>query len=359
MAVVVTLCIVNVPAVSRVNFKGVSLTINVSKVNAPIDKYAAVAVLPPVSGGRVQDPSLRAWLSQADLRKEPDDTELLARIAGVLDLPYPVEGLAALRMWGQTGDRPTVWIAGADPVALEARMNHLYLHTLRHDELPSADLRALFDHLQTTLAADDGVGFVRLGHCGYVRAGQPIATAAVPAYIVDRKLPRDYLPQGEAAASLRQLLGEIEMSLHEHEVNQRRVAAGRKPVNSLWFWGGGLAPARQSRPQPPLFADDPLLLGYWDSANAVARRWPGTMADCVNAANGGFVAVAPASRREPAFLEECLQQLRTAMAEQRIRSLTILFRDGLRADVRRFDRLRFWRRDSPLLERTDSGGGLQ
>ncbi len=207
MAADVTLCMVNVPADSRVNFKGVSLNIDASKVNASIDKYAAVAVLPPVSGGRVEDPSLRAWLAQSNLKKEPGDTELLARIAGVLGLPYPVEGLAALRMWGQTGDRPTVWIAGADPVALEARLNHLYLHTLRHDELPPADLRALFDHLQSTLASDDGVGFVRLGQCGYVRSRQAIATAAVPATIVNRKLPRDYLPQGEAAASLRQFAG--------------------------------------------------------------------------------------------------------------------------------------------------------
>ncbi|NNF39854.1 MAG: hypothetical protein HKN64_00655 [Woeseiaceae bacterium] len=341
------------------NFKDMSLTIDASEVNASIDKYAAVAVLPPVAGGRVQDPSLRAWLAQSDLKKEPDDAELLARIASVLALPYPVEGLAALRMWGQTGDRPTVWIAGADPVALEARLNHLYLHALRDNELPSADLRVLFDHLQSTLARNDGTGFVRLGHCGYVRAGQPMATAAVPAYVVHQKLPRDYLPQGESAASLRRLLGEIEMSLHDHDVNQRRLAAGRKPVNSLWFWGGGMAPARQSRAQPPLFADDPLLLGYWDSANAIAERWPGSMADCVDAAKAGFVAVAPASRNEPAFLEECLQALRAALADRRIHTLTILFRDGVRADMRRFDRLRFWRRDAPLLGQADKGGGQQ
>ncbi|MGB5332234.1 MAG: hypothetical protein WBM80_09110 [Woeseiaceae bacterium] len=319
-------------------------------MNASYDNFAAVAVLPPVSGGRLQDQSLRNWLARSDLELVAEKQELLAQITAVLGLPYPQEGLAALRMWGQTGDRPTVWIAGADPVYLEPRLDHIRLHALSRAAMPPADLRALFNHLQTTLSDDKRFGFARLGSCGYLRSTSPIATAAVPAYVVDQLVPTDFLPQGEGSATFRNLLGEIEMSLHEHDANQRRVAAGQQPVNGLWLWGGGLAPARQTRPQPPLFSDDPLLLGYWDSANAAARLWPGSIADCIKDAPAGFVAVTPENQGDSVFLEDCLRQLRAALREKRISRLTILFRDGRRADVRRAQQLRFWRRDPRLLD---------
>lgn len=306
--------------------------------------------MPPVSGGRLQDKSLRAWLAQSDLRADQERRELLARIVDVVDLPYPQEGLAALRMWGQTGDRPTVWIAAADPVYLEPRLDHLCLHSLRGAGLPPADMRALVDHLQETLADEQRFGFVRLGSCSYLRASDPISTATMPAYVVDQQVPSEFLPAGDDSAPFRNILSEIEMSLHDHEVNQRRVAAGQQPVNSLWLWGGGMAPERQARPQPPLFANDPLLLGYWDSAIAVAEHWPGSIADCIENSVSGFVAVTPEFQDDPAFLQDGLRQLRVALRAKQISRLTILFRDGLRADFQGSHRLRFWRRDSALLD---------
>jgi hypothetical protein len=319
-------------------------------VNASYDNSAAVVVLPPVSGGRLQDKSLRAWLAQSDLHVESRREELLARITGVLGLPYPQEGLAALRMWGQTGDRPTGWIAGADPVYLEPRLDHLCLHALGRAAVSQADLRALIDHLQAKLADEKGFGFARLGTNGYLSAQVPIATAMVPAHVVDQRVPSEYLPAGDNAASYRNLLSEIEMSLHDHEVNQRRLAAGQQPINSLWVWGGGLAPERRTRPQAPLFANDPLLLGYWDSAIAIADLWPGSIANCIEATDAGFVAVAPDVEYEPVFLRDCLRQLHSALRSRRISRLTLLFRDGLRADVERSHGLRFWRRHSNLLD---------
>jgi hypothetical protein len=307
-------------------------------------------VLPPVSGGRLQDKSLRAWLAQSDLYVESGREELLERITGVLGLPYPEEGLAALRMWGQTGDRPTAWIAGADPVYLEPRLDYLCLHSLGRAAVSQADFRALIDHLQATLADEKRFGFARLGTCGYLSAKAPLATAKVPAHVVDQRVPSEFLPEGDDAASYRNLLSEIEMSLHDHEVNQRRLAAGQHPVNSLWIWGGGLAPVRKTQTQAPLFANDPLLLGYWDSAIAIAELWPGSIANCIEVADAGFVAVAPDVEYEPVFLRDCLRQLRSALRAKRISRLTILFRDGLRADVERSHRLRFWRRDSSLLD---------
>jgi hypothetical protein len=320
-------------------------------VNESYDKSAALVVLPGVSGGRLKDASLRAWLAQSDLTRMPDGVELLAQLTAALRLPYVHDGLAALRMWGQTGERPTVWIAAADPVYLEPRLDHLCLHDLSRNSLAAGEFRDLIDHLQDTLASARRFGFIRLGQYGYLRAGKPMPTATVPAYVVDQKLPGDYLPVGEEASEFRNLLSEVEMSLHEHEVNQRRAARGLPPINSLWLWGGGFAPPRETQAMPTLFSNDPLLLGYWDSRNARAKLWPGSMADCLrDEESAGFVAVAPDNDDAPAFLEDCLAQLRDAIGQKRLDRVTILFRDGLRADSVRAQRLRFWRRGSPLLD---------
>jgi hypothetical protein len=319
-------------------------------MNASYDKNAAVVVLPPVMGGRLQDPSLSTWLAQSDLSLEQGTIELLARIVQEVGLPYPEQGFGALRMWGQTGDRPTHWIAAADPVYLEARRDHLYLHALRSVGVPPTHLRALIDHLQTTLAEGKKYGFTRLGSYGYLSSRSPIATAGSPAYVVDQKKPDDYLPSGDDTAVHRNLLSEIEMALHEHEVNLEREADGQLPVNSLWLWGGGIAPEQTTRPQPPLFADDALLTGYWYSGTGVAEPWPGDLAACIQESVAGFVAETPEFDTSSTLLENCLSELREALRSGRLDSVTLLFRDGLRAHVRRSHALRVWRRNSRLLD---------
>ncbi len=319
-------------------------------MNASYDKNAAVVVLPPVMGGRLQDRSLSTWLAQSDLTVEQGAIELLARIVQEVGLPYPEQGLGALRMWGQTGDRPTNWIAAADPVYLEARLDHLCLHALRRVGVPASQLRVLIDHLQTTLAEGKKYGFTRLGSYGYLSSRSPIATAGSPAYVVDQKKPDDYLPSGDDTAIHRNLLSEIEMALHEHEVNLEREADGQLPVNSLWLWGGGIAPDQTTRAQPPLFSDDALLTGYWHSATAVATAWPGDIATCIEESVAGFVADTPEFDTSSELLENCLDALREALKSGRLDSLTLLFRDGLRAHVSRSHALRVWRRNSRLLD---------
>ena len=313
------------------------------------DKNTALVVLPPVGGGRLRDASVRAWLAKSELSFDPRPREFLQILTTELGLPYPEEGLAALRMWGQTGERPTAWIAAADPVYLEPRLDHLCLHALRTATIPPSDLRPLFDHLQETLAAGRRYGFARFGSKGYLRSEEPMSTATVPPYVVDQQPPDEFLPTGEHAALHRNILSEIEMALHEHDVNLRRVAEGQPPVNSLWLWGGGMAPEQTKRPQPPLYADDALLYGYWESAAAVSDVWPGDLAACADDSPHGFVAVTPAGDLRRETLRGYLEELRGLLHSRRLSRLVLLFRDGVRAEVRRSHRLKFWRRDDALL----------
>jgi hypothetical protein len=314
-------------------------------LSTPYDKSAALVVLPAVGSGQLQDASLRRWLARSNLRRCPAPEELLASVLGRLGRPYPDAGLAAMRMWGQTGDRPAVWMAAANPVYLEPRLDHLCLHALQA-ELPTADLRPLVDHLQATLVDSDNYGFARVGACSYLRAEQGIATAAVPAYVVDQRQPDAFMPTGDGVDGYLRLVSEVEMALHDHEVNQRRQAQGLRPVNCLWFWGGGLAPQQSTLPHPPLFANDPLLKGYWLSKTGVVFEWPDSIDACLDKSLAGFVAVI-GDERVPS-IEKHLRALHASLQSGRISRLTLLFRDGLEAIVQRSHRLRIWRKSSSL-----------
>ena len=325
-------------------------------VNASYDKNTAIVVLPAVSGGRLTSRALKAWLARADLSVDSRPEETLTRVAREIGAPFPDDGLAALRFWGQTGDRPTRWIAAADPVYLEPHLEHLCLHQLgphsqqESHRIESFELRALIDHLQVSFGGDQSIGFTRLGPYGYLSAKQPLATAQLSAHAVDQMRPDKFLPQGKEAASHRQLISEIEMALHEHDVNVARVDSGKPPLNSLWLWGGGVAGEPVTRAQPPLFSNDPLLLGYWYSAVAVAEPWLGNLDSCLELAVNGFVADTIGEDISIEHVQELLDTLRRNVNKGRLSRLILLFADGLRAEVRRSQVLRVWRRSSPLLE---------
>lgn len=303
----------------------------------------------PALRGRVADRSLRRWLSQSKPGELAGRESVLDRVLGALGQSPTTQGLGALRMWGQTGDRPTVWIAAADPVYFEPRLDHLCLHAIDAGDLPVADLRLLVDHLQATLGEEQGAGFAQLGRHAYLTSGKSLPTAALPALMLDQEVPNAYMPAGSSADGFRKLVSEIEMALHDHPVNLRRQELGQRPVNSFWLWGGGHAPEPRRIPHPPLFTDNPLLRGYWESVGAPSAGWPGSIPACLESANSGFVAVLPDDEMDAAWLARTLQELRSEVRNRRISRLTLLTADNLGVTVQRGDRFRFWRSESGLL----------
>ncbi|HEX5787609.1 MAG TPA: hypothetical protein VFY03_05480 [Woeseiaceae bacterium] len=310
-------------------------------MQASYDNPVAVVALP--GAGRLTSPQLRRWLARSDVARDVPETPLYAGVLRDLGRRIPESGLGALRLWGQTGERPATWVAAADPVYLEPQRDTLCLHAL--PQLAPAELERLVVHLGSALGGD-GFGFLRIGSLAYVTAEAPFATAAVPATALDGKRPHAYLPQGDDARGQRRLVSEIEMALHEHPVNEERAAAGEPPVNGFWLWGGGEAPPAGSERLPPLFGDDPVLRGYWLARGATCARWPGSVGRCLEDSPSGFVAVAPPGPP----MDDLLDDLRRALAHGRLDRLVLRFANGLRANVSRAHLLRIWRRRHPLLE---------
>lgn len=309
------------------------------------DKQKAVVVLPAAGNDRISSRALGSWLARGNLEQRPESSPMLQRILAELGAEMPTGGLGALRMWGQTGDRPSAWIAAADPVHLEPELDRLRLHSLMPDDLPVPELRRIVDHLQVTLGGAGGTGFVRIGRYCYLTADAPLATSTHATQQVDQRIPTKYLPGGAGRAGHRRLLSEIEMALHEHPVNAERESEGRPVINSLWIWGGGHAPQPVDGALPPLYADDPLLRGHWRAQRSAESTWPGSIERCFESGNDAVVAVVPNGRR----LEASLRELKRLVSAGRIDELVMLFEDGLRGTMTRLQALRFWRRDNALL----------
>ncbi len=316
----------------------------------------AAAWLPLPDVDTLEDASLARWLYRGDIARVETPLEPLDAVAALLGTTAPAAGRASLRFHGQTGDSPSVWMAGADPVYLEPRLDHLFLHAFAPGDVPANEFRRIFNHLQDTLATEGDFAFARVGAYGYIRSDTAIDTAALSPQAVNQRVPNDYMPRGTTAACYRQRLSEIEMALHEHEANVERSLRGAFPVNSLWLWGGGRLPEIEPRPLPPLFCNDPLLIGFWRMAQASLAPLPITVPEIIEITHGGFATYLPLVPETGPLLEPALAALRDALFAQRLDEVRLHFASGLVVTLRRRHRYRYWRTTSqvPELERRTS-----
>ena len=59
------------------------------------------------------------------------------------------------------------------------------------------------------------------------------------------------------------LINEIQMFMHGHEINQKRLENGLLPINSLWCWGGGQLPEPRGN-EIHWYSSDELLNRFAD-----------------------------------------------------------------------------------------------
>jgi 2,3-bisphosphoglycerate-independent phosphoglycerate mutase len=63
-----------------------------------------------------------------------------------------------------------------------------------------------------------------------------------PPHDITGKVIKDYLPRGEGKEDIGMLMERSQIFLRDHPVNKLRIAAGKRPANSIWLWGQGRAP---------------------------------------------------------------------------------------------------------------------
>ena len=64
-----------------------------------------------------------------------------------------------------------------------------------------------------------------------------------PPHDISGKEISTYIPQGEGTDKLNELIERSKEILRDHRINQKRLAEGKNPANSIWLWGQGKAPS--------------------------------------------------------------------------------------------------------------------
>lgn len=199
------------------------------------------------------------WLARGDrLPDQPPGDEALLR--GVFRFDGPLAAAALTRHF-DVGDAGTAQWLRADPAWVRADM--MTARMFAHGELglSAGEIAALFPDLAVLFAEHDLVFDAPTPTRWYLRCPDDLA---LPDFVdPDDAIGDDlklHLPQGPAGKRWRVLTNELQILLHNHPVNRRRVGRGAAVVNSLWLWGGGRLPASVHADVAAAYSDDPPML---------------------------------------------------------------------------------------------------
>ncbi len=112
--------------------------------------------------------------------------------------------------------------------------------------IPTEESRILIKHIDEKLG-DEVTKFypgASYRHLLVLGNGKGKGAKCTPPHdIVDKSIEK-YLPRD--GGFLKKLMRDSMPILDEHDVNRRRVSAGKSPANMIWLWGQGMAPTMPS-----------------------------------------------------------------------------------------------------------------
>ncbi|HEY6419071.1 MAG TPA: cofactor-independent phosphoglycerate mutase [Candidatus Binataceae bacterium] len=144
------------------------------------------------------------------------------------------------------------------------------MHDFTSGHISSEEGAAIVADLRRELAGD-GIEFfngVSYRHLMVWRRG--IATTRLtPPHDITGKEVAPYLPEGEGAERIRDLMNRAAAILRDHPVNQARRAADKTETTSVWFWGQGTRPAVPTLKER--FGVDGAVISAVDLVNGLGR----------------------------------------------------------------------------------------
>ena len=125
--------------------------------------------------------------------------------------------------------------------------------------------------------------------------------------------------------------------MHQHPLNAQRQAAGKPPVNSLWFWGGGVSPDHVTTTHALVESNEVTLRALAkaakiDGIDLTAKLGIAGLVD--------LRAMRDLRELESHWLQPALQRLRMGG----LASLHLDCEDGAQFTLQRKQRWRFWRK---------------
>lgn len=181
--------------------------------------------------------------------------EHLCRLYGLNTLP-----IAALTHALDTGStRANKNLLRADPVHLSVQQNSMLVIPSQQLELQEQEVQALLTSLNSLLKEEQLELQAPHPERWYLQTHSADQTQFLS---LPQALGRPLPPQtifGDKAKLWKRRLSEIQMTLHEHPVNEAREARGLMPINHLWIWGGDTLDNPPQAPAAQLWGDHAVL----------------------------------------------------------------------------------------------------
>lgn len=256
------------------------------------------------------------------------------------------------------GDPASAWFA--TPVHLLAALDHVRMPRagvlrLRDDEAAclTEDFPRIFAQGPHSLVSVGGTeGFLLTGLLA------THATTHDPARVAGGDVG-PWLPGGTGRQILRKMASELELWLHDHEVNRLRRERGSAPVSALWLWGGGADPVA-TRPDATLAevaavgsAGPAESVAYGDEAFVRAalpqaeRRAVPAVASELQAPQGGRTLVVLRGVTDPAAMLSWVARASGFLLSGTIDRLQLVVNDRIYM-IDRLSRWKRWRRAQRL-----------
>ena len=139
-------------------------------------------------------------------------------------------------------------------------------------------------------------------------------------------------PSDETAKRWRALLNEAQIILHNHPLNARRIQKGLLPVNSLYFWGGGILPDQVKFHADRVISDDVAIQSLMLHAGVSNTENTGAaLHDCRH------------MRDWVIFEHDYLLSALTQLKNKKYASIVLDFADGASFEIKSSQAWRFWR----------------
>jgi len=269
------------------------------------------------------------WLPVADWRA--DAFRVIAPQAACMP------AIAAAALCADRGAVDAAWVCVATPVHYEAEMSSVRLGRDGMLSLTAAGAQSLASDFNRVWKGS-GIRMTAARSaqlfCIFDRALKVVTRD--PQEVLDQHI-EEFLPAGEDAAALRQLISETEMWLFEHQANRARTELDLPVINGLWFWGGGAPLAALPNVQGWAAGDD-LFFNAFNLPRDEKYQSGVVAAGCV-----------PGSDQWPAVESRWLQPAIDKLRTRRIERLRISVADRCFTVTARGLR-RFWRRRRPWWE---------
>lgn len=157
--------------------------------------------------------------------------------------------------------KPEGYWLRADPVHLHAGQKSLNLVDVNSLSLNQHDALALAACVRRSFAEQGWELEVPVPARWYVKLDRKPAIRTTEVFSVIGRDIQEYMPRGDDAGTWHRLMNEIQMQLHNADINQLRAERGELPVNSLWLWGSGRLPGLLERCWTRVYSDDSNIMG--------------------------------------------------------------------------------------------------